>query len=112
MNLSQGALKALQTMRGEEGGVFMRDLPINCYPSQPPEKRCQIPWEKVVSPEVFEELKKAGAIELHIEGSDWDQWAMTPAGLKALQDAGMNTKEGKLSRDDIQWLAGTGYYAQ
>jgi len=109
MAISQAALLVLQQMMGEEGAVFMRDLPINYFLST---KTITIPWDKSVSPAVFQELKELGCIRLHIQSHNWEQWAMTDVGRTALRDARMETLPGILSRDDIGWLTGTGHYAQ
>lgn len=112
MELSQSALVALQQMMGEEGSVFNRDLFLNHWHGYPGPEHCRIFADIIVSMEIFAELKQAGCITLHIEGSDRDSWSLNDTGRKALKDVGMKTKPGRLTQDDIQWLTGTGYYAQ
>ncbi|MDP3792552.1 MAG: hypothetical protein Q8Q89_02365 [bacterium] len=112
MKLSREALVALQQMMGKDGSVFMRDLFLNHWHGHPGPEHYVIFHEQFVNMEVFEELKKANCITLHIESYCRDSYRLNNVGRKALKDAGMETKRGKLTRDDIQWLAGTGYYAQ
>jgi len=111
MKISPEALRALQQMMGEEGAFFMRNLPINRFPDRQIEKRCEIPWEIYISGEVFGELRQLGCIKLHIDSS-WQQWGMTKVGKQALMDANMETHRGELTEDDLQWLYGTGRFAQ
>jgi len=112
MKLSKESLVALQQMMGEEGSVFNRNLFLNHWHGHPGPENCRIFPDKVVSMKTLEELKRAGCVTLHIESYDRDSWSLNDTGRKALKDAGMETKPGKLTRDDIRWLAGTGYYAQ
>ena len=112
MKLSREALIALQKMMGEEGSVFNRDLFLNYWHGHPGPENCMVFPDKAVSMDVFRELKKAGCITLHTESYCRDSWSLNDIGRKALKDAGMETKPGKLSQDDIEWLTGTGYYAQ
>ena len=109
MNPSEAALQTLQHMMGREGAVFMRDLPVNYFPRR---NTVQIPWDKVVDPAVFQELKETGCIQSHIVSYDFEQWRMTEFGRQALKGAGMETKPGRLTQDDVGWLTGTGRYAQ
>ena len=112
MKLSQEALIALQQMMGKDGSLFMRDLFLNHWHGQPGPEHCRVFPDQMVSMEVFEELKKSGCIALYIQSYCRDSYRLNEVGQKALKDAGMETKKGKLTRDDIQWLCGTGYYAQ
>ncbi|MBI2121848.1 MAG: hypothetical protein HYT98_01880 [Candidatus Sungbacteria bacterium] len=112
MSLSKNALRALQYMMGEEGSFFLRDLPLNYYPYKPEVERCKISFDKFASEKVFRELKRHQCIECRVEGSSWEQWSMTQIGRQALKDAGMETKPGELTPDDLHWLTGTGHYAQ
>lgn len=118
MKLSKKALKVLQQMMGEEGSVFLRDLPINeklaCPSTYKSYKtpRYTIPSGKNVNEKTFRELKKAGCIELCIEGGIQQQWHMTKKGKRALKNAGMETRAGELSGSDLQWLMGTGEFSQ
>ena len=111
MELSRAALIALQQMMGEEGAVFNRNLFLRHWTGFPGPERCSIFPDLVVSMKVFDELRMAGCISLHCEGSN-ETWTLSETGLKALKDAGMETKPGKLTRDDFEWLTGTGYYSQ
>ena len=111
--LEKDVLQALLQMRGPEGGVFNRDQPLNVYRGSECPFQAKIGISDVrVSSHVFDEMVSIEYIARHSDGSTWEQWRMTEKGLKALQDAGMDTKEGKLSRDDISWLTGTGRFAQ
>ncbi len=112
MELSREALVALQQMMGEEGAVFNRDLFLNHWHGHPGPENCKVFPDKAVSMEVFGELKRAGCITLHIESYCRDSYSLNDIGRKALKAAGMETKAGKLTRDDFQWLTGTGYYGQ
>ena len=112
MDLSKEALVALQQMMGEEGSVFNRNLFLNHWHGHPGLENCMIFADNVVSMEIFDELKKAGCITLYIESYCRDSYTLNEIGHKALKDAGMETKPGKLTRDDVQWLTGTGYYSQ
>lgn len=109
--LSKKALTALQQMMGEEGAVFNRNLFLRHWTGSPGPESCSIFPDKIVELEVFEELRKSKCIAVHCEGVH-ETWILSNTGRKALKDAGMETKKGKLTRDDIQWLCGTGYYAQ
>ncbi len=111
MKLSREALIALQQMMGEEGSVFNRNLFLRHWMGYPGPEKCSIFPDKIVGMETFNELKKTGSITLHCEGSN-ETWTLSDTGTQALKDAGMETKAGKLARDDFQWLAGTGYYAR
>ena len=117
MELSHRALKALQQMRGLEGGVFNRDMPLNVYRGY---QKCHCAdhflakigtSDTKVHYYVFQELCAFRAIKKSSDGT-WEHYKMTQKGLKALQAAGMDTKKGRLSRDDISWLTGTGRFAQ
>lgn len=110
--MNKNALRVLQQMMGDEGAVFMRDLPINHSSKRKPHERYEIPWRKYVDQATFSELEKTGCIKLHIGGYDFQQWRMTEVGKQALRDARMETKPGTLSDDDVGWLTGTGRYAQ
>ena len=112
MNLSEEALLALRQMMGEEGAVFLRDVFLNHWHGHPGPEHCRIFPDKTVRMEVFDELKKLGCITLHIESYCRDSYSLNDIGRKALKDAVMETRPGKLTRDDIQWLTGTGRYAQ
>jgi len=112
MRLSREALVALQQMMGEEGSVFMRDVFLNHWHGHPGPENCKVFPDRVVSMNVFQELKKASCITLHGESYCRDSYSLNDTGRKALKRAGMKTKPGKLTRDDIQWLTGTGHYAQ
>ncbi len=111
MKLSRQALIALQQMMGEEGSVFNRNLFLRHWTGYPGPESCSIFPDKSVSVGVFKELKKTKVISIHCEGHH-ETWTLNNTGRKALKDAGMETKPGKLTRDDIQWLMGIGYYAQ
>jgi hypothetical protein len=111
MRLSKKALTALQQMMGEEGSVFNRNLFLRHWTSSSGREDCSIFPDKVVELEVFEKLKRSKCIIVHCEGNP-ETWILSNVGRKALKDAGMETRKGKLTRDDIQWLCGTGYYAQ
>lgn len=111
MKLSREALVALQEMMGEEGSVFNRNLFLRHWNGYPGPEQCSIFPDKVVDMETFHELKTAGCIELYCEGCH-ETWILNGTGQKALKKAGMETKPGKLTRDDIQWLHGTGRYSQ
>lgn len=112
MQLTRQALVALQQMMGEEGSVFNRDLFLNHWHGHPGPENCKIFCDKIVSMETFTELKRTGCITLHIESYCCDIYRLSNIGRKALKNAGMETRPGKLTRDDIEWLTGTGYYAQ
>ncbi|OGM99439.1 MAG: hypothetical protein A3B91_01160 [Candidatus Yanofskybacteria bacterium RIFCSPHIGHO2_02_FULL_41_29] len=109
MKLSKEALVALQQMMGEEGSIFNRNLFLRHWTGYPGPEKCSIFPDKIVDIATFEELKKTGSITSHIAD---EYWRLSGIGLKALKDAGMETKPGKLTRDDIEWLTGTGRYAQ
>jgi len=111
LSLNKEALAVLRQMMGEEGSVFNRDLFLRHWTGYPGPESCSIFPDKSVSMEVFEELKKAEVISIYCEGNH-ETWTLNNAGRKALKDAGMETKPGKLTWDDIQWLCGTGRYAQ
>lgn len=111
MKLTKDTLKVLQQMMGEEGSVFNRNLFLNHWHGEGPE-HCRIFPDIMVGMAVFEELKQAHCIKLHTESYCRDQYVLTNAGRKVLKDAGMETKEGKLTRDDVEWLLGVGYYGQ
>ena len=112
MKLSREALIALQKMMGEEGSVFNGDLFLNHWHGHLGPENCKVFSDRVVSMNVFQELKKAGCITLHNESYCRDSYGLNDTGRKALKNACMETKPGRLTRDDIQWLTGTGYYAQ
>ena|SRR3989344_5529558 len=112
MKLSREALIVLQQMMGEEGSVFMRDTFLNHWHGHPGPEHCRTFPDNMVRMEVFDELKKSGCITLHIESYCRDSYSLNDTGRKALKDAGMETRPGKLTLDDIQWLAGTGRYSQ
>lgn len=114
MKLSREALLVLQRMAGEEGAVFLRNLPINIrfLDADGKKREYQIPPSGRVDENAFEELKNAGCIYLHMQSHNGEQWGMTKTGEQSLKDAGMETAPGRLTRDDIQWLTGTGRYAQ
>jgi hypothetical protein len=109
MKLSQQALLALQQMMGEEGAVFLRNLPINFWPLN---NVANVPWDKSVDIRVFQELKDSGCIKIHHGSYNLEQWRMTDLGEKVLRESGMATRPGTLSRGDLDWLFGTGQFAQ
>lgn len=111
MKLSRESLVALQKMMGEEGSVFNRNLFLRHWTGFPGPESCSIFPDVKVSMTIFDELKRSGCIQIQCEG-EHETWILSSKGRKALKDAGMETKPGKLTRDDIQWLTGTGYYAQ
>ena len=109
--LSRKALIALQQMMGEEGAVFNRNLFLRHWTGYPGPESCSIFPDIVVSMATFNELKTTGCISIHCEGSH-ETWTLNKRGLKALKKAGMETKPGKLTKDDLGWLTGSGYYSQ
>ena len=112
MKLTREALIVLQHMMGEEGAVFNRNLFLNHWHGHPGPENCKVFPDIAISMEVFSELKRASCITLHIESYCRDSYRLNDIGRQALKDAGMETKPGKLTRDDVKWLTGTGYYSQ
>ena len=109
MKLSQQALLVLQQMMGEEGSVFLRNLPINFWPLN---NAVTVPWDKSVEVTVFQELKDSGCIRIHFRSYNLEQWRMTDLGEKVLREAGMATRPGTLGQGDLDWLFGTGQFSQ